>query len=311
MNIVFFGSPDFANPSLIALNNSKHNVLSVVTNIDKPFGRGRKLEPTDVKSKAIELDIPVIEVDSLNNNIDIINILTEINADLFIVVAFRILPKMIFNIPKFGTINLHGSLLPKYRGAAPIQRAIMNGDSQSGLTTFFINEKVDTGKILMQKNVDILPNDTTGDLWESMSNIGANLLVETVNKIASKEIAPIKQNLSEATKAPKLTKNDSIINWNNSAEMIHNQIRALSPKPGAYSFLNDKRVKCYSSEVVDYSEHKLNPFQYIKTKNCIYAGTGNGILRINEIQLEGKKRMKVVNYSSEQNKEIINEFQKK
>jgi methionyl-tRNA formyltransferase len=310
MKIVFFGSPDFANPSLTSLVNSHHEVVSVVTNIDKPFGRGRKLLPTEVKVKAREFKIPVIEVSRLKNE-SLNHKLKELNADLFVVVAFRILPSIIFNIPKLGTINLHGSLLPKYQGAAPIHHAILNGETETGLTTFKINKIVDTGEILLQSKIDIKPNDTTGDLWEVMAEKGADLVLKTVNGLENGTLLSKPQDLTKSSQAPKLKKEDFLIDWNKTAVEIHNQIRAFSPRPGAYTILNNKRLKCYNTEVLDYFEIPLVPFQYFKSKDAIYAGTKHGVLKINEVQLEGKKRSKVTQYSTEQNREIINEFQKK
>lgn len=288
MNIVFFGTPEFAIPSLKILFESKHSVKAVVTAPDKPKGRGRNLSFTPIKEFALKNNIPVLTPDKLNDEI-FINQLKEINADLFIIVAFRILPKIVFSLPKRGAFNLHGSILPKYRGAAPIQWALINGEKETGLTTFFLEEKVDTGNIILTKKVEIFDDDNFGSLHDRMSLVGADLVIETINLIEKNDFHLEQQNNDLASPAPKITKEICEINWFKSAKEIHNLIRGLSPFPGAFFKLNEKIFKVFRSQIS--FDEKLLPAEIKQTKDKIYIGTSEGSLQILEIQAEGRKRM--------------------
>jgi len=225
------GNPEFAVPSLKKLAASNHEILSVVTNPPKPAGRGRKHINTPVAKCAEDLNLNVMEIDNLNSE-DTIQNLQKLNADVFTVVAYRILPKEIIAIPAKGSINLHGSLLPKYRGAAPIQWSLINGDSETGLTTFILQPKVDTGNVLQQKKIAIDQDDNYGSLAEKMSNAGAELLVETMDEFEKGNLNPYAQDDVKATTARKISAEMTIINWQKSAQEIHNLIRGLTPSPG-------------------------------------------------------------------------------
>lgn len=287
MKIVFFGTPDFAVPSLEILHKN-FKVSAVVTAPDKERGRGRKVSSTPIKEFAIENDLTVLQPEKLSDE-DFINELKQIDADLFVIVAFRILPKSVFELPKLGSFNLHGSLLPKYRGAAPIQWALINGDSVTGLTTFFLKEKVDTGNILLQQKVVIEPEDNFGTLHDKMSEAGAKLVLNTASLIEKGNAVEKEQQNQEASLAPKITKELCEINWEQPAEKIHNLIRGLSPFPAAFFTRNEQKFKVYRSEV----ENSLNlsPGEIEQTKNEVFIGCVENCLKIIELQPEGRKRM--------------------
>jgi methionyl-tRNA formyltransferase len=291
MNIVFMGTPDFSIPSLKILLESKHKVIAVVTQPDKERGRGKKVSFTPVKQFAVENNIPVYQPEKLKGNSEFADQMKALQPDLFVVVAFRILPKEVFEIPKYGSFNLHGSYLPKYRGAAPIQWALINGETETGLTTFKIAEKVDTGNIYLQEKVKIYPEDDFATLYDRMSELGAKMVFETVNLIESGNYKLKQQDDSLASPAPKITKEICLIDWNKSATEIHNLVRGLSPHPAAYFIFNDKVIKIYKTEVV--TGMKLQPFQFHQTKTALIIGCGKDALRILEIQQEGKKRMNI------------------
>ncbi len=288
MKIVFFGTPDFAVPILDKLNSSKHDVVAVVTAPDKQRGRGRKVTFTPVKEYAVENNIPILQPETMKND-DFIADLKALDADLFVIVAFRILPEEVYTIPVNGSFNLHGSLLPKYRGAAPIQWTLINGDEKTGLTTFFLERRVDTGNILLQKEITIDPSDNFETLHDKMSLEGAKLVWETVEKIDSGEFSLFPQDDSLASPAPKITKETCNIDWNKSSSEIHNLIRGLSPYPGAFFIHNEKQYKVYKSESID--ENDLSVGEFEQTKKEIICGCGKGKLKILEIQPEGRKRM--------------------
>lgn len=289
MNIVFMGTPDFSIPSLKILIESKHKVLAVVTQPDKERGRGQKVSFTPVKQFAVENNIPVYQPEKLKGNSEFINQMKALQPDLFVVVAFRILPKEVFEIPEFGSFNLHASYLPKYRGAAPIQWALVNGETETGLTTFKLAEKVDTGNIYLQQKLEIYPDDNFETLHDRMSELGAKLVLETVNLIESGNYALKPQDDSLASPAPKITKEICQIDWNKSAFDIHNLVRGLSPHPAAYFVFNEKVIKIYKTEIV--RGINLKPFQFHQTKTELIIGCGKDALRILEIQQEGRKRM--------------------
>ena len=298
MKIVFFGTPDFAVPSLDILSNSIHKVTAVVTAPDKERGRGRKVSFTAVKEYAMQNKIEVLQPEKLKDE-EFINRLEKLDADLFVIVAFRILPEKVFTLPKFGSFNLHGSLLPKYRGAAPIQWAIINGDKETGLTTFFLQQKVDTGNIILQKIIGIDEEDNFGTLHDKMSSAGASLVIDSVNLIDTGNVKLIEQDNQSATAAPKITKETCLIDWNNTAKTIHNLVRGLSPFPGAYFIHADKSYKIYKTEITSWDDLEIGQFE--QTKKELIVGCRGGALKILEIQPEGRKRMSaeqfVIGYS--------------
>lgn len=285
------GTPDFAIPSLKILLESNHKVISVVTQPDKERGRGQKVSFTAVKQFAVENKIPVYQPEKLKGNIEFVEQMKSLKPDLFVVVAFRILPKEIFEIPKHGSFNLHGSYLPKYRGAAPIQWALINGDTETGLTTFKLAEKVDTGNILLQEKVEINYDDNFETLHDRMSELGAKLVLDTVNLIESGNYELKKQDDSLASPAPKITKEICLIDWNKSAVEIHNLVRGLSPYPAAFFNYNNKVIKVYKTQIV--YDVNLKPFGLHQTKTDLTIGCGKGALKILEIQQEGKRRMSI------------------
>jgi methionyl-tRNA formyltransferase len=289
MKIVFMGTPDFSIPSFKILLGSKLKILAVVTQPDKERGRGKKISFTPVKQFAVENNIPVYQPEKLKGNQEFVKQMKVLEPDLFVVVAFRILPKEVFEIPKFGSFNLHGSYLPKYRGAAPIQWALINGETETGLTTFKLAEKVDTGNIYLQEKVEIRPEDNFETLHDRMSELGAKMVLETVNLIESGIYKLKQQDDSLTSLAPKITKEICLIDWNKSASEIHNLVRGLSPHPAAYFMYNDKVIKIYNTEVV--GGMNLQPFQFHQSKTELIIGCGKNALRILELQQEGRKRM--------------------
>ena len=284
------GNPEFAVPSLKKLAASNHEILSVVTNPPKPAGRGRKLINTPVAKCAEDLDLNVKEIDNLHSEETIQN-LQKLNADVFTIVAYRILPKEIIAIPAMGSINLHGSLLPKYRGAAPIQWSLINGDSETGLTTFILQHQVDTGNILQQKKIAIDQDDNYGSLAEKMSNAGAELLVETMDEFEKGNLNPYAQDDVKATTARKISAEMTIINWQNSAQEIHNLIRGLTPSPGVRTLLSGKVLKIFETEFIKENSVLEKGEISIIEKDYFSIQTGAGQLIVSQVQLEGKRRM--------------------
>lgn len=286
MRIVFMGSPDFALPSLENLYHSSHEVVAVVSNIDKR--RGRRVQPTPVKAKALELDLPVIEVESLKDP-SFYQQLEALQADLFVVVAFRILPSQILSLPIKGSVNLHASLLPKYRGAAPIHWAVMNGEEETGCSIFWLNEKVDAGEVIKQKPTPIGPNETTGDIYERLKEMGAGLLLEAVDEIGQDSYQSFVQNHQQATPAPKLFTDDCYMDFNRPAGQVHNKIRGLSPFPTAWGELDDLKFNMYRSKVGP--ELDLKPGELAMHQGHLVAGCQPGTVILKEVQIEGKRRM--------------------
>lgn len=305
MKLVFFGTPDFAVPSLQSLHASPHEVLSVVTNPDKKSGRGLKLNSSPVKKTGESLGLDIIQPDDLKDE-NFISYLKQINPDIYVVVAFKILPEMLLTLPVAGAINLHASLLPKYRGAAPINHAILNGETQTGLTTFQLKKKVDTGNILLQKTIPISRTATVGDLYYQLSQMGGDILIDTLNGIEKKSITPQPQNEIYTSSAPKISAKDALIDWKNSAIEIHNRIRAFTPKPGAFTFYNNKRIKLFNSEIEN-TESSLIPGEIRYENTNLIIGTGEGSVLIKEIQMEGKKRLPVSQFIAG-NQHIIGEY---
>ena len=293
MRLIFMGTPDFARVSLKKLLESNHEVLAVVTVPDKPKGRGLKLQPSPVKEFAVANQLPVFQPESLNDP-EFIQTLKNFNADAFVVVAFRILPREVFTIPPKGTINLHASLLPKYRGAAPINWAIINGETETGVTTIFINERVDQGNILLQERVPIGPDMTAGELHDVLADVGADLLVKTLDQLESEGIKPKKQDPSLVSKAPKITKEICHLNFNQSAQQVHNWIRGLSPYPAAFAYWNGKLLKLFRSRPVAAGDSNAEPGTIVMVmKNAFSVQCASGIIDIFEVQLQGKKKMSV------------------
>lgn len=275
-------------PSLDTLAKSEHEVVAVVTAPDKERGRGRKVSYTPVKEYAVAKNIPVLQPEKMKDELFHAE-LEKLNADLFVIVAFRILPEKVFTMPKYGSFNLHGSLLPRYRGAAPIQWAIMNGDEKTGLTTFFLEKKVDTGNMLLTTELQINDEDDLGTLHDKMSELGAGLVLKTVNLIETGNYELKDQDDSLASPAPKITKETCEIVWEKPARTVFNQIRGLSPFPGAFFIHENKQYKVYKSKVAE--DCKLNPAEIKTTKKEIYVGCSDCCIEILEIQPEGRKRM--------------------
>ena len=311
LNIIFMGTPDFAKESLEAIYNTNNNIIAVVTNPDRPKGRGMKMIASPVKEFAIEKNIPVLQPEKISN---IKEILENLNPDLFCLVAYgEILPKEILRIPKMGSINVHASLLPKYRGAAPIQWAVINGEKTTGVTTMYMDEGMDTGDIILKKEVEIGKDETTGELWDRLSKIGGNLLVETVEKI-EKGIAPRKPQGTNFTMAPMLNKEMAKIDWENkTAEEIKNLVRGLNPIMGAYSKLNGKKIKIWKTDNLEISEfmeqypefkNHISIFNnitggtiiHLNQKEGLYVKAKNSVLLIKEVQAENSKKMPVQDF---------------
>ncbi|MFH1862795.1 MAG: methionyl-tRNA formyltransferase [bacterium] len=288
MRIAYFGTPEFALPALKTLHQSRHSVVGVVTAPDKPRGRGQREFPTPVAALAESLKLPVRKPVSLKNQ-EFVSAIRTWQCDLFVVVAFRILPEEVFTIPKWGTINLHASLLPQYRGAAPIQWALFNGEKETGLTTFCIEKTVDTGNILKQRSVKIFDEDDAGSLSNRLANLGAELLLETLAELEIGTLVPRRQADRLSTAAPKISKDHCKIDWNRSPEEIRNQMRAFSPEPGAFSILETQIVKFLSAAIYPNSQHFLTPGEILITDNQIVVGAGSGNLQIHRLQLQGKK----------------------
>jgi methionyl-tRNA formyltransferase len=299
MRIVFMGSPDFGIPSFKAILESGYEVPAVVTVPDKQKGRGLKVRQSDVKKFALENNIEVLQPESLKDE-SFIESLKSLNPDLFIIIAFRILPPEIFKIPRLGSINLHASLLPKYRGAAPINWAIIKGEAVSGITTFFLDDKVDTGNIILQKEIPIDINDTFGDVYYRMSEAGSPLLLETVEKIKEGNIELLNQDNSQATKAPKIFRKDCVIKWNDNAVNIHNFIRGLSPVPAAYTTHNGKMYKILKSTLTEQKSSVAG--KLIVEGKRLFVNTYDFDVEILQLQPEGKKPMSAADFLNGMNK---------
>jgi len=308
LNILFMGTPDFAKESLDAVYNAGYNILGVVTNPDKPKGRGMKMIPSPVKEFSLENNLTVYQPIKVRNNTEFIEEIKALNPDVICVVAYgKILPKEILDIPRFGCINLHGSLLPKYRGAAPIQWAVINGDKQTGITTMYMDVGMDTGDMLLKEVVDIGEDETTGELWERLSKIGGKLLVDTL-KLIEEGTAPREKQSDDFSVAPMLDKEMAEIKWNEkSAAEIKNLVRGLNPIMGAYTYINDRKLKIWKVNVIPfeefYSKYNINA-EEIGVGNIILANDKQGlflkakdaVLEVLEMQAEGSKKMNAKDY---------------
>ena len=294
LRIIYMGTPEFAVPALEKLVAAGWNVIAVITAPDKPQGRGQKLVGSPVKEAAERLTIPVLQPSNLKDP-GFQQELKELAADLQIVVAFRMLPEAVWDMPPLGTFNLHASLLPNFRGAAPINRALIQGEQETGVTTFFLQHEIDTGNILFQEKVAILPEDNLGSLYEKLMGMGADLVLRTVEAIAAKNIHPKPQDEALAIhKAPKIFKETGKIDWTASATSIHNLIRGLSPYPGAWTELQGKTCKIFTSTTLEGKLPGKAPGEWTSDfKTYLHFQCGEGILVVQELQLEGKKRMKV------------------
>ena len=290
MKIMFMGTPDFARVNLQKLIETGHNVCAVVSQPDRP--RGRKMEMTmpEVKEYALSKNIPVYQPETLKDG-GFLSVLEKYNPELIVVVAYgRLLPKYILDYPRFGCINVHGSLLPKYRGSAPVQWSLINGDKSTGVTTMYMNEGMDTGDIILQKEFKINHHETGGMLMDRMAEIGADLLVETVEAIEMGKVKPVAQNENEATKAPMLSKEMGKINWNVEAEKIESLVYGMQPWPTAYFETEKGPVKVFELEVIE-KNTGLMPGQIVSADKTLVVQTGKGVVEIKELQLQRKKRM--------------------
>ncbi|MGN0468146.1 MAG: methionyl-tRNA formyltransferase, partial [Acutalibacteraceae bacterium] len=291
MKIVFMGTPDFSVPCLQALAKSEHEVVGVFCQADKPVGRKQELKMPPVKEEALKHGYAVFQPGSLKNGKGV-EILKQLNPDLVIVVAYgKILPGDFLRFPKYGCINIHASILPKYRGASPIQHAVINGDSETGVTSMQMDEGLDTGDILLCEKIPIGENDTAEDMFEKLSVLGADVMLKTIELAESGKLDPIKQDEDKATKVGLLSKNSSPIDWNDSAKNIHNKIRGLYSWPCASTMLGEKKLKIYSSVLSD-KKGNNKPGAVVENAGKIVVCCGdNACVELCEIQLEGKKRM--------------------
>jgi len=294
LRIVFFGTPDFAVASLNALVEAGANVVAVVTAPDKPAGRGMQLQQPAVKQYALAHGLLVLQPEKLKNP-EFINQLADLKADLQVVVAFRMLPEVVWNMPPMGTINVHGSLLPQYRGAAPINWAIINGETETGVTTFKLQHAIDTGDILLRHAVAITAEDDAGTIHDKLMNAGATLLVETVRGLAagSLEEIPQPQQTAELRHAPKIFKEDMRIDWQKPVMDIYNMVRGLSPYPTAFTMLDGKTLKIYKTHYVQEQHNKEAGSYDTDGKTYLRFAAADGWLYVDELQQEGKKRMEV------------------
>jgi methionyl-tRNA formyltransferase len=291
VNIVFIGTPEFALPTLKALHHSSHSILSVITQPDKPKGRGQKLIVSPIKQYALDSNLPILQPKTVNDP-EFIDLLKQKQPDIIIVIAFgQILSEAFLKIPKKFCINLHSSLLPKYRGAAPIHRSILNGDTRTGVTSMIMDKGMDTGDILLMKETPIHGTDNAQTLHDTLSEMGGALVIETLRRLEEDTLLPIPQDHNQATYAPKLKKEEGLINWEQPATTLLNQVRGLTPWPGTYTLLNKKRLRILKVQVAEGAPDD-SPGQVARiTDMGIEVGTGQDRLVITELQPEGKKSM--------------------
>ena len=301
LRIVFMGTPEFAVASLDKLVQAGSNIVGVITAPDKPGGRGMELQQSAVKKYAVEKGLHILQPEKLKNP-GFLEELKALNADVQIVVAFRMLPEVVWNMPPMGTINLHGSLLPQYRGAAPINWAIINGEKETGVTTFKLKHEIDTGDILMQESFAIGENDTAGEVHDKMKEIGAGVLLQTIRGIADDslnekpQLSTINHQLSTLNHAPKIFTETCTIDWNKSVDDVYNLIRGLSPYPTAFTFLAGKKLKIYKGDKVT-TLPAIPPGEFeTDKKTFLQFACNNGYIAIKELQLEGKKKMNVADF---------------
>lgn len=292
MKIIFMGTAEFGLPSLERLLESSHTVQAVVTGPDRRKGRGLKVVHSPVKAFAEEKHIPILQPERLHNA-EFVSTLKEYHPDLFVVVAFRILPREVFEIPVQGTINLHASLLPKYRGAAPIQWALIRGEKRTGVTTFFIDERIDTGNLILQKEMGIDENETAGQLHDKLALLGAEVLLETVELIGLGRAVRKPQDDGQATTAPKLKKEEGRIDWSKKAIDIKNHVRGMNPFPGAFTEWKGRIVKVHRTQLATDGMERGVPGEVVRidSRAGLIVSTGEGALSLAELQPEGKRRM--------------------
>jgi methionyl-tRNA formyltransferase len=298
MRILFMGTPEFAIPSLNILLEQGYNVVSAVTAPDKPQGRGQKVAPTPVKEFSLLRSIPVLQPDKLKAP-EFVSAVSDLQPDIIVVVAFRILPPEVFRIPRLGAFNLHASLLPKYRGAAPINWAIIRGEEETGVSTFFLQEKVDMGSILLQARVRIGPNETAGELHNRLADLGAQVVLQTVRAIEVGNAKPQIQDESLSTLAPKIFREDCEVNWRGTSYAVHNFVRGLSPVPCAWTKHNGKVLRIYRTSLTEddgvFSEKGAGRIAEVDARHAV-VGTGAGFVSLEEVQQEGRKRMAIAEF---------------
>jgi methionyl-tRNA formyltransferase len=295
LRIVFMGTPDFAVTILKKLIAHNFTIVGVITAADKGAGRGRKLNKSAIKKYAETQNLRILQPTNLKDK-DFLVTLRELNANLQIVVAFRMLPKVVWQLPKYGTFNLHASLLPAYRGAAPIHWAIINGEKNTGVTTFFIDDKIDTGEIILQETISVLPNETVGSLHDKLMDLGASLVSKTVNLIALGKVNTAKQPDLEEKSAPKLNPENTCINWEASIDSIYNKIRGLNPFPAAWTKINDNEENITAKIYAIKKERDIHNYPFGKiicTKKDLKVAVNGGYIIIEEIKISGKKKMDV------------------
>lgn len=302
MNIVFMGTPDFARGSLEAIYQAGHKIIGVVTNPDRPKGRGMKLLPSEVKEFALEKGLKIYQPVKIKKNEEFIEEIRRLNPDVICVVAYgKLLPKKILDIPRYGCINVHASLLPKYRGAAPIQWAVLNGDKKTGVTTMYMDTGMDTGDVILKEEVEIGEEETTGELWDRLTKIGGELLVKTLQQV-EKGVAPREKQGEEFTIAPMLSKEMAKIDWTSkTAQEIKNLVRGLNPIMGAFTYLNGKKVKFWKVAVATDEEIIAENMDFLRngtvlvsdSRDGLFIKTKEGILKVLEIQGENAKRMPI------------------
>lgn len=288
LRIIFMGTPDFAVPSLERLAESGYKPGAVATAPDRPRGRGRRVQPTPVKEAALRLGIEtILQPESVKDPAFAAEV-AALHPDVIVVVAFRILPPAVYEVARLGAFNLHGSLLPQYRGAAPIHHAVLNGETKTGVTTFFLKQKVDTGDMILQREMPIGPNDTTGDVHDRMMVLGAEAVVDTIRLIESGDVSSIPQDDTLATPAPKVFRSDAEIDWSLPAGDVHNHIRGMSPVPGAFTHHGGMTLKILRSRP---DEGSGRPGEVLAAGDELVVGCGEGAVRVDELQLEGRRRM--------------------
>jgi methionyl-tRNA formyltransferase len=299
LRIVFMGTPEFAVASLDALVKAGCTIVAVVTAPDKPAGRGMQLQQSAVKKYAVDNGLHVLQPEKLKNP-EFIATLKELKADLQVVVAFRMLPEVVWNMPPMGSVNLHGSLLPQYRGAAPINWAVINGEKETGVTTFKLKHEIDTGDILLQESFPIADTDTAGDVHDRMKEIGAQLLVKTIRGLAAGTLQEIPQIHKQPTTnlklhhAPKIFTETCLLDWGKTVDEVYNLVRGLAPYPAAFTFLEGKKLKIYKAEKIK-KQPAGRPFETDK-KTFLHFACSNGYIAVLDLQLEGKKRMNIASF---------------
>jgi len=295
MRIIFMGTPDFAVASLKALIDAGENVVAVITSPDKPAGRGQKLHQSAVKQFAVANNLPILQPEKLKDK-DFLEKLKSYKADLQVVVAFRMLPEVVWNMPPLGTINVHASLLPQYRGAAPINHAIINGETETGVSTFLLQHEIDTGNILLSTKVNIEETDNAGTLHDKLMSAGAETLIQTIKGFKANTLTPVPQEniiTDKLNHAPKIFKDDCKIDWTQTNTQVYNKIRGLSPYPAAFTTIDNKTLKIYEVEKEDNLSGTPTGEYITDKKTYLKFSTANGLINLKSIQIEGKKRMSI------------------